>query len=61
LFLQGGNMPETITCKICGKKIRVKNFADQMKKIREHRKRSHPKAFKESVKKGLKTRKRGLR
>jgi hypothetical protein len=51
-------MPETIHCSICHKPIRVKDFADQMKKIREHRKEFHPKAFKSSIRKGIATRKR---
>jgi hypothetical protein len=50
-------MPETIHCSICGKPIRVKNFADQMDKIRDHRKKYHPSAFRKSVDKGVKTRK----
>ncbi len=50
-------MPETIHCSICHRAIRVKNFADQMKKLREHRKKIHPTAFKRSIKKGIKTRK----
>lgn len=49
---------EIVKCSICGKPIKVKNFADQMKKIREHRKRFHPKAFKESIRKGIETRKK---
>jgi hypothetical protein len=53
-------MPEVIHCGICGKRIHVKNFADQMKKIREHRKAEHPSAFRKSLKKGIATRKRGL-
>ena len=53
-------MPETIHCRVkgCSKAIRVKNFANAMQKLREHRKSAHPKAFKESVRKGLATRKR---
>jgi len=50
--------PETIRCSICGKAIRVENFADAMSKLRHHRKLKHPKAFKESIKKGLKTRRK---
>ena len=49
-------MPEVIKCSICGKRIHVKNFADQMKKLREHRRKFHPKAFRESIKKGIRTR-----
>jgi hypothetical protein len=51
-------MPEIIHCSICNKPIKVKDFPDQMKKLREHRKKAHPKAFKESIKKGLATRKK---
>ena len=51
-------MPETIHCKLCGKPIRVKNFADEMEKLREHRKEFHLAAFKKSIKKGLETRKK---
>jgi hypothetical protein len=50
-------MPETIHCRICGKAIRVKNFGDMMAKLRRHRKKYHPKAFRESIKKGVRTRK----
>ncbi len=46
-------MPETITCSKCGAKIRVKDFADQMAKLRRHYKKHHPKAFKESIKRGI--------
>lgn len=49
-------MPETIHCSICGKPIRVKDFVDGMAKLRRHRKKYHPKAFRESIKKGIKTR-----
>lgn len=50
-------MPEIIKCSICRKPIKVENFQDQMKKIREHRKKFHPKAFRESIKKAVETRK----
>jgi len=50
-------MPEIIHCKKCGKAIRVKNFADQMAKIRRHYKKYHPSAFKKSIAKGVKARK----
>lgn len=39
-------MPETIHCSICHKAIRVKNFKDQMAKLRHHYQRMHPYAFK---------------
>jgi hypothetical protein len=51
-------MPEKIRCSICHKAFRVKNFKDGMDKLRHHRRISHPKAFKESIKKGIATRKR---
>lgn len=51
-------MPETIHCSICGKAIRGENFQDWMAKLRRHRKKYHPAAFKRSVKKGVKARKR---
>jgi hypothetical protein len=51
-------MPETIHCSICHKAIHVENFADAMDRLRHHRKRFHPKAFKASIKKGIATRKR---
>ncbi|MCK9369871.1 hypothetical protein M0R04_08205 [Candidatus Dojkabacteria bacterium] len=46
-------MPEKIHCSLCGKTIRVKNFQDQMKKIRKHRKLHHLKEFKAGIKKGV--------
>ena len=49
--------PETIHCLICGKPIRAKNFEDGMAKLRRHRQKYHPKAFKKGIKKGVKTRK----
>jgi len=54
-------MPETVSCSICGKRIRGKNFADIMDKLRSHRKREHPKAFRESIKRGVETRRKGRR
>ncbi len=51
-------MPEVVHCRICDKPIHVKDFPDMMKKLRKHRKEKHPKAFKESGKKGLATRKK---
>lgn len=50
-------MPETIHCRICGKPIRAKNFEDGMAKLRRHRAKYHPQAFRESVKKAVRTRK----
>lgn len=49
-------MPEIIRCSICHKPIKVKDFADQMKKIREHRQKFHPRAFKALIRKGVETR-----
>jgi len=54
-------MPETISCSICGKRIRGKNFADIMDKLRSHRKREHPRAFRESIRRGVETRRKGRR
>lgn len=50
-------MPETIHCSICNKAIKVENFADAMSKLRRHRKKYHNRAFKQSIKKGIETRK----
>jgi hypothetical protein len=49
-------MPETIHCSICHKPIKVKNFVDQMKKIRRHRKLKHPKEQRKSILKSVRTR-----
>ncbi len=51
-------MPERIHCGICGKAIKVENFKDALAKLRRHRKKHHPKAFRESIKKGVATRKK---
>ena len=51
-------MPEIIHCSICGKPIRVEGFKDQMAKIRRHRKKYHPTAFKRSIEKGVRARKK---
>lgn len=50
-------MPETIHCSICRKAIRGKDFRDIMAKLRRHREKYHPKAFRESIRKGVRTRK----
>ncbi len=52
-------MPETIHCRVrgCHKTFRVKDFSDMMAKLRHHRKLKHPQLFRESIKKGIKTRK----
>jgi len=54
-------MYKTFGCKICGqqapKKLREHGtFAERMKWLRDHRKAKHPKAFRASIKKGLRTR-----
>lgn len=51
-------MPETIHCRVCGKAFRVKNFEDQMAKLRHHYKTAHPRIWKESVKRGAQKRRR---
>jgi len=50
-------VPEVVHCSKCKKAIKVENFPDQMKKLRRHYAKSHPKAFKESVAKGVAKRK----
>lgn len=62
-------MPEkTIHCrarlpsgKECGKAIRGKDFSERMKKLRRHRKKHHPTAHKQSVKKAQETRERHIK
>jgi TRAP-type C4-dicarboxylate transport system substrate-binding protein len=52
--------PKPIHCKICGKAIAgtaKADFKTRMAKLRRHRKRSHPKAHKKSIKKAVRTRK----
>lgn len=53
-------MPEVLHCRVrgCGKTFRVKSFEDGMSKLRRHRKQEHPSLFKQSIKKGIETRKR---
>ena len=51
-------MPEVISCSKCHKKIRVKDFPDQMKKLREHYASEHPVTFRKSIKKGVETRRK---
>jgi len=51
-------MPEVISCSKCHKKIRVKDFPDQMKKLRKHYSEVHPVTFRKSIKKGVETRRR---
>jgi len=55
---------KSFKCSICGARCPKKYLAHgQLKKrmswLRRHRKRKHPKAFKKSVKKAVRTRKRG--
>lgn len=47
---------ETIKCRKCGQSFRVKDFADQMAKIRHHYKVKHPVTFRKSIKKSVATR-----
>ncbi len=47
----------TIHCSICSKAIIGYDFPERMKKLRHHRERMHPYAFKQSVAKSVKTRK----
>jgi hypothetical protein len=53
-------MPETIRCRVkgCNKAIHAENFEDGMYKLRRHRAKCHPKAFRTSVRKSIVTRKR---
>jgi hypothetical protein len=51
-------MPENIKCGVCSKVIHVKNFKDQMKKLRKHYRKEHPTNFKQWGKKAAATRKR---
>ena len=51
-------LKKNIKCSICGKRIRGTKdveFKERMAKLRRHRKRSHPKAHKKSIRKALKT------
>jgi hypothetical protein len=50
--------PEIIHCGICRKPIKVEDFKDALAKLRRHRKKYHPKAFRKSIKKGVATRKK---
>lgn len=46
---------KTIHCGICGTAIRGDDFPERMDKLRRHRKRKHPGAFRQSVKKAQRT------
>jgi len=54
---------KTFGCSICGKQAPKSlrehgTFEERQDWLRDHRKKYHPKAFKESVRKGLKTRRK---
>ena len=50
-----------IHSRICGKAIKEYSFSERMSKLRRHRKYNHPKAFKLSIRKALRTKhKRGV-
>lgn len=51
-------MPETVHCSQCGKSFRVKDFADQMRKLRHHYRTEHPRLWRRSVKKSVEKRKK---
>jgi len=48
-------MPETVHCRLCGKAITGRDFAERMAKLRHHRKQKHPTAHKRSVAKAMVT------
>ena len=51
-------LKKSIKCSICEETIRGTKdveFKERMAKVRRHRKRSHPKAHKESIERALKT------
>lgn len=56
-------MPETIHCRVrgCNWSARVANFEEGMKKLRHHRRVAHPALHRESIRKGVATRKRRKR
>jgi hypothetical protein len=54
---------KTFGCSICGKQAPAKlrlhgTFEERMKWLREHREKFHPRKFRESIRKGIETRKR---
>ena len=51
-------MPEVIHCRVkgCGKAIHAENFQDGMAKLRHHRRVAHPRLHRQSIEKGVKTR-----
>jgi len=46
---------KTVHCRICGKPIKGRDFAERMAKLRHHRKQKHPTAHKRSVAKAMVT------
>ena len=46
---------KTVHCRLCGKAIKGRNFAERMAKLRHHRKQKHPTAHKRSVAKAMVT------
>ena len=51
-------MPRSIKCSICGARSPRLGFAKRMAWIREHRRRKHPRAFRASIRKGVRARRR---
>jgi len=49
---------KTIHCRKCGAAIRGENFPQRMAKLRRHYKREHPEAWKRSIRKGVRARKK---
>ena len=49
-------MAKTIHCRLCGRAIKGATFQSRMKKLRKHRKRQHPRAHRESIRKAVRTR-----
>jgi len=51
-------MPISIRCSICGARSPRLGFGKRMAWLRRHRKRRHPTAFRASIRKGIRTRRR---
>ena len=52
-------MPErTVHCSICGKAITGYDLEERMSKLWHHRKHAHPTAFKRSVEKSIRSRRK---
>jgi len=49
---------KTIHCSVCGKPIRGYTFEERMAKLRRHYKKSHPRKFREWIRKSVETRKK---